>query len=178
MSAQRGQTMESHQSGSATPASPDRRRQKGYSLVEVLVSLGLMAGVMVSVCSMFVLGGTYVKSGKQLTQATALAQDIMEDVNKQSYNGLYLLLQTGTPDPNATGITSDTRTSGSKANALWGTDIRSKLYGGYAVVQMTPVGGTVSTPTFASGEGIRVSVQLGWAELRRNRSVKIESVRF
>src|SRR5207247_4586686 len=49
-----------------------RKREAGYSLVEVLIALGLMTGVMVAVCSMFVLGGTYVKSGKQLTQATAL----------------------------------------------------------------------------------------------------------
>ncbi len=93
-----------------------RRREKGYSLIEILVSLGLMTGVMVAICSMFVLGGTFVKSGRQLTQATALAQDIMEDINKQSYTGLYLLLQGASPDPNAQSVTSDTRVSGSVAN--------------------------------------------------------------
>lgn len=71
---------------------PRRHGEKGYSLVEVLVSMGLLAGVMVAVCSMFVLGGTYVKAGRQLTTATSLAQDMLEDVNKQSYTGLYLLL--------------------------------------------------------------------------------------
>ena len=35
-----------------------RKREAGYSLVEVLIALGLMTGVMVAVCSMFVLGGT------------------------------------------------------------------------------------------------------------------------
>lgn len=154
------------------------RSQKGYSLVEVLISLGLMAGVMVAICSMFVLGGTYVKAGKQLTQATALAQDIMEDINKQSYTGLYLFLQGASPDPNALSVVSDTRVSGSLANAQWGTDIRAKLHQGYAVVSMVPVGGTVTPVSFASGEGIRVSVQLGWKELRRERSVRIEGVRF
>jgi Tfp pilus assembly protein PilV len=152
--------------------------EQGYSLVEVLISLGLMTGVMVAVCSMFVLGGTYVKSGKQLTQATALGQDILEDINKQSYTGLYLLLQGSSPDPNATSVTSDTRTSTSVADDLWGSNIRSKLYQGYAVVSMRPIGGTVSTPTFASGEAIRISVELGWKELRRNRTVKLEAVRF
>ena len=154
------------------------RREMGYSLVEVLVSLGLMAGVMVAVCSMFVLGGTYVKAGKELTEATALAQDMMEDINKQSYTGLYLLLQTGTPDPNLQVTTSDTRVSGSVADNLWGNNIRTKLWKGYGVVTMKPIGGTVTPATFATAEGIRVTVNLAWSELRRNRSVKVESVRF
>lgn len=155
-----------------------RKTESGYSLVEVLIALGLMTGVMVAVCSMFVLGGTYVKAGKQLTQATALGQDMMEDLNKQSYTGLYLFLQGASPDPNATSVTSDTRVSASVANGTWGSNIRSKLYQGYAVVSMTPIGGTVTPATFASGEGIRVSVTLGWKELRRNRLVKIENVRW
>ncbi|HKY32169.1 MAG TPA: hypothetical protein VJV23_06510 [Candidatus Polarisedimenticolia bacterium] len=152
--------------------------EKGYSLVEVLISLGLMAGVMVAVCSMFVLGGTYVKAGKQLTQATALAQDMMEDINKQSYTGLYLFLQGGSPDPNAQIVTSDTRSGGSVADATWGSGIRSKLHKGYAVVRMKPLGGASTPVTFASGEGIRISIELGWTELRRDRKVTIEGVRF
>jgi len=154
------------------------RKEGGFSLVEVLISLGLMTGVMVAICSMFVLGGTYVKAGKQLTQATALSQDIMEDLNRESHNGLYLLLQGGTPNPAATSTSSDTRVPGSVANTLWGNDIRSKLHQGYAVVTMQPIGGSLSTPTFASGEAIQISVEMGWTELRRNRSVKIEGVRF
>ena len=154
------------------------REEAGFSLVEVLVALGLLTGVMVAVCSMFVLGGTYVKSGKELTQATALGQDIMEDLNKQSYTGLYLFLQGASPDPNAITVTSDTRTGGSVADATWGSNIRSKLFQGYAVIAMKPIGGTVTPATFASGEGIRVTVTLGWKELRRDRSVKIENIRW
>lgn len=155
-----------------------RRSEQGYSLVEVLVSMGLMTGVMVAVCSMFVLGGTYVKAGRQLTTATSLAQDMMEDINKQSYAGLYLMMQGASPDPNAQSVVSDTRTSGSVADGLWGGDIRSKLHKGFAVVTLVPVGGTVTPPTFASGEGIRVDVRLGWTELRRDRTVKVQSIRF
>ena len=155
-----------------------RKNEAGYSLVEVLIALGLMSGVMVAVCSMFVLGGTYVKAGKQLTQATALSQDMMEDLNKYSYSGAYLLLQGGTPDPNATSVTSDTRVVGSVADTTWGSNIRTKLFQGYAVVSMQPIGGTASPPRFATGEGVRVTITLGWKEMRRNRSVKIENVRW
>ena len=156
----------------------ERRTESGYSLIEVLIALGLMSGVMVAVCSMFVLGGTYVKSGKQLTQATALAQNIMEDINKYSYTGAYLYVQGGSPDPNATSASSDTRVSGSVANTAWGSDIRSKLFGGYAVVDMSPIGGTATPANFSTGEGIRVTITLGWKEMRRNRTVKVENVRW
>jgi len=154
------------------------RSERGFSLIEVLVSLGLMTGVMVAIASMFVLGGSYVKAGKTLTLATALSQDMMEDINKQSYTGLYLLLQGASPDPNATIVVSDTRVGGSVANSLWGNQVRSNLFKGYAVVTMKPIGGTLPTPTFASGEGIRISITLGWTELRRNRTVKMENVRW
>jgi len=155
-----------------------RHGEQGYSLVEVLVSMGLLAGVMVAVCSMFVLGGTYVKAGRQLTTATSLSQDMLEDINKQSYTGLYLLLQGASPDPNAQSVTSDTRVSGSVADTLWGGTIRSKLHKGYAVVSLAPLGGTVTPPTFASGDSIRINVQMSWTELRRNRTVKVQSLRF
>ena len=154
------------------------KRESGYSLVEVLISLGLMAGVMVAVCSMFVLGGTYVKAGKELTVATSVAQDMMEDINKQSYTGLYLLLQGASPDPNAQSVTSDTRVSTSVANTLWGDSIRSKLWKGYAVVTMAPLGGTATPPRFATGEAVRINVEVGWKELRRDRTVKVQHIRF
>lgn len=156
----------------------DAMKQRGYSLVEVLISLGLMTGVLVAISSMFVLGGTYVKSGKTLTTATALAQDMMEDINKQSYTGLYLLLQGASPDPNATSAVSDTRVPGSVANTLWGNQIRSNLYKGFGVVTMAPIGGTATPATFASGEGIRITIEMGWTELRRNRALKMENVRW
>ena len=153
-------------------------RRAGFSLVEVVISMALLSGVLVAIGSMFVMGGTYIKSGKQLTQATALSQDIMENFSEMDYSGLYLLLQGGSPDPNATVATSDTRTPGSVADTLVGTDIRSKLHNGYAVMEMTPIGGTVVPATFDSGEAIRVNVELGWTELRRDRTVKMETLRF
>ena len=64
------------------------------------------------------------------------------------------------------------------ANSLWGNQIRSNLFKGYSVITMKPIGGTVTPATFASGEGIRVSITLGWTELRRNRTVKMENVRW
>ena len=58
-----------------------RRFEAGMSMVEVLIALGIMAGVLISVASLFVLGGQRVKGGRDMTQALAVASDILEGLN-------------------------------------------------------------------------------------------------
>ncbi len=40
----------------------------GFSLVEVIIAIGVLAGVLLSIASMFMLGGRQVKAGKPLGQ--------------------------------------------------------------------------------------------------------------
>lgn len=155
-----------------------RKGAKGFSLIEVVIALGLLTTVLVAIASMFVLGQANVKSGRTLTEATALAQHIMEDVNKLSYNGLQTFF-VGTPNLSTlTSYTADTRVAGSYANTTYDTFITSKLYKGYALIVLTPIGGNIKPAVWNSGEAIRINVTVRWTELRRNRSVSIENVRF
>jgi type II secretory pathway pseudopilin PulG len=155
-----------------------RARQGGYSLVEVLISLGILAGVIVAIASMFVLAGTNVKSGKLMTEATSIGQDILEDVNKLSYNGLQIFF-VGTQNLSTlTVYNADTRTTSSYANTQYQANIANRLYNGYAIITLLPIGGPIKPAVWNTGEAIRVSVTVNWTELRRNRSVTIESVRF
>jgi len=155
-----------------------RGARKGFSLIEVVIALGLLTTVLVAIASMFVLGQSNVKSGRTLTEATALAQHIMEDVNKLSYNGLQVFF-VGTPNLSTlTSYTADTRTPSSYANTTYNAFITSKLYKGYAKIVLTPIGGNVKPAVWNSGEAIRINVTVYWTELRRNRSVSIENVRF
>jgi type II secretory pathway pseudopilin PulG len=157
------------------PASAGRR---GYSLVEVIVSLGILTGVIVAIASMFVLAQSNVKSGKLLTEATSVAQEVMEDLHKLSYNGLQASLAGSTVLTTLNSFTADTRTSGTFANTQYQGSITSKLYNGWATITLQPIGGNVKPATFASGEAIRITVTVNWTELRRNRSVTVEGVRF
>lgn len=155
-----------------------RARQEGYSLVEVLISLGVLSGVILSIASMFVLARTNVNSGKQMTEATSIAQDILEDINKLSYNGLQIFF-VGTPNLSTlTVYNADTRTTSSYANTQYQTNIANRLYNGYAIISLLPIGGNIKPAVWNTGEAIRVSVTVNWTELRRNRSVTIEGVRF
>src|SRR5438128_3232220 len=63
--------------------------EQGFSLIEVVIAIGVLAGVLLSICSMFIMGGRQLKGGKTMTEATALAHDIMETFDKLSFNSLY-----------------------------------------------------------------------------------------
>ena len=154
------------------------RSQEGYSLIEVLVALGLLAGVIVAIASMFVLGQSNVKSGKLMTEAVSIAQDIMEDAGKLSYNGLQIFF-VGTQNLSTLQYyDADTRVSGSYAATQYASQITGKLYKGYATIRLQPIGGNVKPAVWNSGEAIRITITVYWTELRRSRSVSVEGVRF
>lgn len=149
-------------------------REAGMTLVEVLIAVGILAGVLVSVASLFVLGGQRVKSGRELTEATTIASDIMESLNSAGYEQLSTLFPTcaGT-----TGCTVRTDVD-SYASAQWQATISGSLYKGYGEITLTPVGGTVTPATYASGEGLRLRVRILWTEGTTIRSIAVESLRF
>ncbi len=171
--------------------SAGRSREAGYSLVEVIVSLGILTGVIVAIASMFVLAQSNVKSGRLMTEATSIAQDIMEDINKLSYNGIQQTFGSGTSLTTLNSFTTCTdvvstipacdttgEVVGKYANTQYQNIIKSHLWKGYASIKLQPIGGVPKPATFASGEALRVTVEVHWTELRRSRSVTVEGVRF
>ncbi len=154
---------------------PRGAREGGYSLVEVVVALGIITAVLVAIASMFILAQANVKSGRELTEATSVAQHIMEDINKLSYNGLEIFHPSTWTTLNS--YTADTRVSG-YAQTHYKALIDEKLWKAYALVTFTPIGGNIKPATFASGEAIRIKVTVHWKEINRNRSVTMEGVRF
>src|SRR5262245_46732599 len=71
------------------PWAAGRNGERGFSLIEVVLAIGILAGVLLSICSMFILGGRQLKGGKTMTEATALSHDIMETFDKVSFASLY-----------------------------------------------------------------------------------------
>lgn len=66
-----------------------RGDERGFSLIEVLVALGLMAGVLIAIAGLFVLGGRSVKSGRTSSEALALGREIVEEMNAWGYTQLW-----------------------------------------------------------------------------------------
>lgn len=154
---------------------PVRRHagESGMTLVEVLVALAVLAGVLISVASLFVLGGQRVRSGRELTQGTTIASDILEEL-VQYGDQLQDLFPDCTTD---TGCTVTT-TSDTFASSQWASLIDENLYQAWADIILTPIGGTVSPPTFASSEGVRVQVVVHWSEGTVARTVTLETAQF
>ncbi len=155
-----------------------RRDQAGFSLVEVIVALGLLTAVLVAIGSMFVLGQSSVRSGRELTEATSIAQHIMEDINKLSYNGLKIFFVGAQNLTTLTSYTADTRVATSYAETQYKSLIDNQLFKGYALIVLQPIGGNIKPAVWSTGEAIRITVTIHWTELRRSRSVAMEGVRF
>jgi len=157
---------------------PSSRLEAGMSLIEVLIALGIMASVLISVASLFVLGGQRVKGGRNMTQALAVASDITEGLRVQGYLTMPESLPSccggGSCDA-VTGCTVDSRTD-AFALAEWQPWVDQELYLGHAEITITPIGGSISPSTFASSDGIRVHVEILWTEGTSQRSVVQETV--
>ena len=148
------------------------RTESGFSLIEVVIAIGVMAGVLLSIASMFIMGGRQVKTGKTITEATALAQDLMEAFDKQSFVALYTQLGAATTDSTFTVLST---TTGSPI-VSWQTEIARKFANGVGQVTIDAMGN--GTPTFGSCTGIKLTVTVSWSELGRPQSVKLSTVRF
>lgn len=148
--------------------------QRGFSLVEVILALGLLGGVMIAISSMFIIGGREVKSGKEMTEALSIAQDIVEEIKTFSYRTTY---EEFGATASSTGATSDSTVSGDTAEQ-WQPVIDEKLHAGRALVQIVPVGGPDTPPQMGSADFLRVLVTVEWQEGPRSRSVSLQSLRF
>jgi type II secretory pathway pseudopilin PulG len=149
-----------------------RRRQEGFSLIEVIIAIGVFAGVILSIASMFILGGRQVKTGKTLTEATTLANDLMEQFDEASYVTLYTSFGAATTD---TTVTIASTTTGSLI-APWQAEILRKLSNGSATARLDAMG--PGSPNFGASVGVKVTLTLTWNELGRAQSVQLSTVRF
>ncbi len=147
-------------------------QERGFSLIEVIIAIAVLASVLISVASMFMLGGRQVKAGKTTTEAVALCNDIMESFAKQSFTALYTNMGAASTDSTKTAASNVVTSS----LAPWQTQISQKLDNGVATATVTAIG--PGTPTFGSAVAIQLTVTLSWSELARPESMTISTVRF
>src|SRR5579859_3963579 len=62
------------------------RKQRGYSLVEVLIALAITSIVLLTVVTLFYMGKRNVYSGKQQTYAVSVGTRILEDLSNLTSN--------------------------------------------------------------------------------------------
>lgn len=69
--------------------------QSGFSLVETMIAGAILGVVLIAILSMFILGGQFVKSGKELTKATGLGIEMMEDFRRLDFDSAYKVIGGG-----------------------------------------------------------------------------------
>jgi len=154
------------------PTEPSR--EGGFSLIEVTMALGLLATVLISIASMFIIGGKQVHQGKSVTSATAAGQTIMERIDQLPYVETYAYF--GGADTSTVVAVSTTNT-GNNANQ-WQSEIQSRLGpNASANIIITPLG-SASPLNMGSASALRVRVTVNWTELGRPRNVQLQTIRF
>ena len=156
-------------------------KESGFSLVEVIIALGLLGGVLIAISGLFVVGAKQVKSGRTSSEATAVAKEIQEDMYGWGYTQLWGAFGY---DGQAQSYTVDTRACG--PCGAWQTTLATKLgTSAYAAIELESVAnanGTIANFADASGnvlaKTVRVSVTVHWTELSgRVRSVTVGTTR-
>jgi type II secretory pathway pseudopilin PulG len=160
-------------SRTARTRAPREGSEAGFSLIEVVLALGLLAGVLISITSLFLLGGKQVKNGKSTTTAAAITHEILERIEQLPYDQVYTYFG-GT----STGTSLSVLTTGGGNAGQWQAEIQEKL-GPQAsgTIQVLPLG-TASPLNFGNAHALQVRVTLNWNELGRNRNCALQAIRF
>jgi prepilin-type N-terminal cleavage/methylation domain-containing protein len=154
-----------------------RRNEHGFSLIEVVVALALLAGVLISIAGMFVIGARQVESGRESTEALSVARGIVEQINKWGFHQTYELFGA---DGSAATYTFDTRTitdPPTTGMAKWQPMLSEKIPGSYATISVTSLG-PGAPPVLSATRAMRVVVTVRWAEQLRQRQVQLATVRM
>ena len=160
-----------------------RNDAHGFSLIEVIIALGLLAGVLISVSGLFILGGRSVKSGRTSSEALAAGREIVEEMNSWSFSQLWSEFGF---DGRAKTYTVNTSTCGTTDCTGWQTALVQKLgTSARATVQIDSVAqGALAVPDFVDISGVvtaknvRLTVTVLWTQVGgRNRTVSVVTTR-
>jgi len=147
------------------------RRQSGFSLVEVVLALGLLAMVLISIAGLFFVGGRSVRGGRDSSEALSVARGILEEMEGQGLRQTYERFQL---DGAATAYQVDSRVS---AGALvWQQRLQSMIPDAWASIELTALG--PGNPVLNQAHAIRVVVEVHWNDSGRVRRVRLGTVRL
>jgi prepilin-type N-terminal cleavage/methylation domain-containing protein len=160
-----------------------RRDERGFSLIEVVVALGILAGVLIAIAGMFVMGGRSVKSGRTSSEALAAGREIVEEMNAWGFSQLWENFGlAGT----ANTYTVDTKTCVTADCTGWQNALVAKLgTTAHATIKIDSVSqAALPVLDFVDGAGtvlarnVRVTVNVLWTQVpSRSRQVSVVTLR-
>jgi Tfp pilus assembly protein PilV len=160
----------------------ERGGEKGFSLVEIVIALGLLAGVLIAIGGLFVLGGRSVKSGRTSSEALTAGKQIVEAMDGWAFTQLWDNFGlAGT----ANTYTVDTKTCVTADCTSWQSALVSKLgTTAHATIKIDSVAqGALAVPDFVTGgsvtaKNVRITVNVLWTQITgRGRQVSVVTTR-
>jgi Tfp pilus assembly protein PilV len=152
-------------------------------LIEVVVALGLLAGVLIAIAGLFILGGRSVKSGRTSSEALAAGKEIVEEMNAWAYSDLWRRFGY---NGQAKTYTADTNTCTTADCTAWQAALVAKLGpSAHATIKLDSVAqGSLTVPDFEDGAGsvlarnVRLTVNVLWRQVpNRNRQLSVVTTR-
>jgi type II secretory pathway pseudopilin PulG len=146
---------------------------RGFSLVEVVIALGLLAGVLIAISGLFVLANRQLDGGRNQSIALATARDILEEIDSWGFHQVY---STFGLDGASSAYTVDSRTNAYAAR--WQAELESRLAEAHAEIVIESAADSGSGPALHQARAIRVRVTVRWSDGLRPRQVSLATLRI
>lgn len=170
----------------------NRTRQAGFNLIEVMIAMAILGSVMMSILTLFFLSRQSIYSGKQMTQALAVATRVLEDLSAMTEDDVFssfgITDATPTTSPTigtiATAYTNvivrDTNTTSPATDpsgylASWKTLLTAdKFTNAKITLIIMPSGPPIAQPITTSNF-CKVRILIEWNEATRKRQTFIDT---
>lgn len=147
------------------------RRDGGFSLVEVVLALGLLAIVLISISGLFFVGGRHVRGGRDSSEALAVARAVLEEMEGDSLRQTYERFGL-----DGTAATYQVDSRANAAAAAWQERLAAMIPDAWASIELTALG--PGNPAMNQSHAIRVVVEVHWNDSGRVRRVRLGTVRL
>jgi hypothetical protein len=163
------------------PRTGTSQAEAGFSLAEVVVALGILAGVLISMAGVFVLGGHHLASGRNSSEALGVGRDILEEMEAWAFDHTFSRFGADC-DTSAPSCTVDSRSSA--VAAPWQERLNETLRSdaspadSYVLITLDAVADGGPPAALSEAAAIRVTATVVWREGQRARAVKVCTVRL
>ena len=149
------------------------KRSRGFSLVEVILALGLLGMSMVSVGWLLTQGARSTRGGRTATEALSVGRTILEEMEGWGFHQSHLAYGY---DGSARTYTIDTRTN--SYCTRWQSTLDEKLVDAYGIIELKSISSGGTPPLMADAAAIRITVTVYWTEDERARTVSLAALKL
>lgn len=155
-----------------------QRRAAGFSLVETIAAMGLAAMVMVTIAGLFSVGGRQVRSGRHSSEALAIANLVLEEMNAGAFKQIWQRFDAPGTFTSA-GFIADTDTNDAASSVRWRSLLHDRLGPtARAAIRIDALAESGAPPDLdGDPRAVRITVTVSWTEQARVRRVTLVTVR-